>query len=70
MSKQEWAQKEKRELFCKFVNSRMMSKPDSNLRDVIQEASEVVGRAFENYPDKAEESKEDTNDTKDKVIPF
>jgi len=57
--RQMWLQKEKRELFCKFVNSTLMNNPEINLVTVKDDAKYIVDKAFELYPDGVkEETKE------------
>ena len=51
MTKQEWSQKEKRELYAKAVNSMLMTTPEERLEDVLADAKIIVDTAFENYPD-------------------
>jgi len=51
MTKAEWAQKEKRELFCKAVNSMLMTTPNTDLNETIKKAKAIVDAAFTHYPD-------------------
>jgi len=51
----DWTNKEKRELFCKAVNSMLMTKPDFDGLEVLDRAKTIVDTAFKNYPDRAEE---------------
>jgi hypothetical protein len=52
----DWIAKEKRELFCKSVNTIFMSQdPKTQLKplaDLLKLAQQIVDRAFELYPDK------------------
>jgi len=52
--KQMWEAKEKRELFCKSVNTMLMRADGDEVKiDIILEmAKMVVDRAFENYQEK------------------
>lgn len=70
-SSKNWAQKEKRELFCKAVNSLLMTdyyahkdtnnvKSTDDQRNVIRVAQETVDKAFELYPDLPEEGQQET----------
>ena len=56
-SQTDWISKEKRELFCKAVNSMLMTTPDMDLKDVLERSRIIINTAFENYPDKEEEAK-------------
>lgn len=50
----DWISKEKRELFCKFVNSTIMSDREKQLDKIIEEAEKTINKAFELYPDTQE----------------
>jgi len=56
MSKDDWAKKEKRELFCKAVNSILMNSEKllMNGDDYLTIAKTIVDTAFKNYPDNTE----------------
>lgn len=56
----DWINKEKRELFCKYVNSTIMTDITNveKLDLVLEKAQQVVDKAFELYPDRVED-KED-----------
>jgi len=54
MSKDDWAKKEKRELFCKAVNTIMMNENKEDIADVLKTAKIIVDTAFKNYPDNTE----------------
>ena len=59
-SNENWQQKEKRELFCKSVNSMILRLPEgqaANMIVVLGTAKQIVDRAFELYPPIAEEGK-------------
>ena len=47
----DWVSKEKRELFCKSINSMIMTDPKKPLEVVLNDAKTIVDTAFENYPD-------------------
>lgn len=49
MSKEGWENKERRELFCKAVNSMLMTTPDKPLEEVLKASKTIVDTAFENY---------------------
>jgi len=51
MTKEEWAQKEKRELFCKAVNSMLMTNRRMKLDKALDRAKKIVDAAFTHYPD-------------------
>ena len=51
----DWTNKEKRELFCKAVNSMLMTTPNAKLEVVLTMAKMIIDTAFTNYPDRAEE---------------
>ena len=53
MSKDDWAKKEMRELFCKSVNTMLMNS-DKDLDKILAEAELIVNTAFKNYPDNTE----------------
>lgn len=57
----DWIAKEKRELFCKYVNTAIMSKKSKTLNATLKEAKKVVDRAFETYPDYNEEQELEDN---------
>ena len=50
----DWISKEKRELFCKAVNSMLMTNKDVKVIDALSLSQEIVDTAFINYPDKEE----------------
>ena len=58
----DWIAKEKRELFCKTVNTWIMkcgADKDPIIESVLKIAKEVVDKAFEHYPEaKLEEEEE------------
>ena len=43
-------QKEKRELFCKAVNSQLMTDPKKPMADVLKDAMLIILTAFTSYP--------------------
>lgn len=47
----DWISKEKRELFCKAVNSITMTNDKISIGEVLQMARVIVDTAFKNYPD-------------------
>lgn len=47
----DWISKEKRELFCKAVNSILMTKPDTPIAQALDISKRIVDTAFTNYPD-------------------
>ena len=47
----DWISREKRELFCKSVNSLIMTRKDIELEDALADAKSIVDTAFANYPD-------------------
>ena len=51
MSKDDWSKKEKRELFCKAINTLIMSGKDKDLFKALSLAKQIVDTAFDNYPD-------------------
>jgi len=51
----DWISREKRELFCKAVNSILMTTPETPLEKALTAAKTIVDTAFKNYPDRAEE---------------
>lgn len=51
----DWLSREKRELFCKAVNSMMMTSKSIDAKDLLVIAKMIVDTAFSNYPDRAEE---------------
>jgi len=54
-----WEAKEKRELFCKTINSILMqcSKDElPNIDPILEIAKKVVDRAFANYPSPEDET--------------
>ena len=53
-SKQDWVQINKREFFCKAVNSIMMNENKEDIADVLITAKIIVDTAFKNYPDNTE----------------
>jgi len=53
----DWINKEKRELFCKYVNSTIMTKKEVDLDVLLKEAKKVVDEAFNCYPDRSEEER-------------
>lgn len=56
----DWINKEKRELFCKFVNTVLMTdinKLDA-LDEVLENGEKIVNKAFELYPDEVKETEE------------
>lgn len=52
----DWINKEKRELFCKYVNSTIMTdiKQAEQIEIILNKAQQVVDTAFELYPDRGE----------------
>ena len=56
MSKDGWIQKEKRELFCKAVNTTLMNEnlDNKSLDTILESAKTIVDTAFKNYPDNTE----------------
>lgn len=48
--KKDFIQKEARELFCKAVNSILMTKTDEDIEKIIEKAKKIVDKAFEFYP--------------------
>jgi len=50
MSKEEWARRERRELFCKAVNTMIMN----GEKDYLHKAKLIIDTAFKNYPDSTE----------------
>ena len=53
----DWISKERRELFCKAVNSMLMTTPDKPLEVALNAAKTIVDTAFKNYPDNNGENK-------------
>ena len=53
----DWIAKEKRELFCKAVNSMLMTTPEKPLEVALNASKTIVDKAFENYPDNNGDSK-------------
>jgi len=52
----DWKNKECRDLYCKSVNSHIMTfKEDMKLEEILKRSKEIVDTAFKNYPDRAEE---------------
>lgn len=51
MSKSEWENKEKRALFCKSVNSILMTTPEKPLKDVLKASKRIIDFAFKHYSD-------------------
>jgi hypothetical protein len=47
----DWISKEKRELFCKSVNSILMTNKDVAVEEALMNAKSIVDTAFKNYPD-------------------
>ena len=47
----DWIGKEKRELFCKSVNTLLMRGEEEFKKEVLDVAKEIVDTAFKNYPD-------------------
>jgi len=49
----DWISKEKRELFCKSVNTYIMGFGDNKmtLNEILIGAKQIVDTAFKNYPD-------------------
>jgi len=62
MSKDDWSRKEKRELFCKAVNSIMMNENKEDIVDVLKTAKTIVDTAFKNYPDNTDGKGEQIED--------
>ena len=54
MSKEDWARREKRELFCKAVNTMMMSDITIDIDRALSVAEKIIHTAFKNYPDNVE----------------
>ena len=52
MSKDDWAKKEMRELYCKSINTLLMQgmEPDAAMKI----AKSIIDTAFKNYPDNTE----------------
>jgi len=52
MSKDDWAKKEMRELYCKSINTLLMQgmEPDATMKI----AKSIIDTAFKNYPDATE----------------
>ena len=49
MSKDDWAKKEMRELYCKSINTLLMQ--GTELKKALESAKTIVDTAFKNYPD-------------------
>ena len=48
-----WNAKEKRELFCKAVNSLLMRLPEGKMPEIeaiLETAKKITDKVFENYP--------------------
>ena len=61
MIEKNWQQKEKRELFCKCVNTFIMktgSDKDPIMEKVMEYAQMVVDKSFSTYPNEEEEGEE------------
>ena len=61
-SKQDWVQINKREFFCKAVNSIMMNENKEDIVDVLKTAKTIVDTAFKNYPDNTDGKGEQIED--------
>jgi hypothetical protein len=55
----DWIAKEKRELFCKAVNSMLMTTPNKPLGKALSDAKTIIDTAFKNYPAEGESDEEE-----------
>ncbi len=54
----DWLSKEKRELFCKAVNSYLMKTDTLDIDKVLDIARKIIDKAFLLFPDKNESGEE------------
>ena len=68
----DWLSKEKRELFCKAVNSIIMTdiKKLDDLDFVLESAQKIVDTAFKTYPDLEEGLKQLFKSEEPQVMPL
>ena len=52
-------QQQKRELFCKAVNSMLMTDAKKPLKDALTDAKTIVDTAFKSYPSLDEKNKQE-----------
>ena len=54
----DWDAINKREFYCKAVNSILMTNPNTPIDEVLEKAKVIVDKAFELYPDAILEEQE------------